>query len=111
MIGAGSNSPSGSPGRMPNPHMAPWAMPQSGTQKPVRGNLPHVDNPWRLLRPAPPYLLDIDRAILRGGSDLRLDLPPVPFVGSPEQAEVVVLLTNPGVASSHEGGAGTPYAQ
>jgi len=59
-----------------------------------------LENPWRVLPEQPPYILPADREVLRSsGKDpaqLRLNLLPMPFLGDPRTASVVLLALNPG---------------
>ena len=59
-------------------------------------------NPWLNLPKAQPHILPEDLAILNGNKSspeklgLRLEVLPVPYVGNPETAEVILLCLNPG---------------
>lgn len=59
-----------------------------------------IGNPWTALPTEPPYILPTDAESLRtagkSGLDLRLDLLPMPFLGDPRVASVVLLALNPG---------------
>src|SRR5207302_2546478 len=57
-------------------------------------------NPWLRLPADPPYVLPDDAAALSAEyiaqAEIRLDLLPMPFIGDPRSAPVVLLLQNPG---------------
>jgi len=55
-----------------------------------------VENPWADLPASPPYVLAQDRAALAGARDIRPDVLPVPFLGSPDRAQLYLLALNPG---------------
>jgi hypothetical protein len=63
-----------------------------------------MQNPWLMLAPEPPYVLDTDHDIItsynkKAEAEHRIDLAliPEPFIGSPQTATVVVLNLNPGL--------------
>ncbi len=58
-----------------------------------------MENPWIALPTHPPYVLPQDAAVINGRPDIRLDLLPVPYLGSPNRAVLYVLALNPGVLS------------
>lgn len=64
---------------------------------------PMVDNPWTSLPTAAPFVLDEDRSVVEGQSNLApgLAMPPVPYLGSPDHAELVLLNLNPGFRDEH----------
>lgn len=66
---------------------------------------PHVKgvrNPWLDLPPEAPYVLPIDQASLIGRQDLQLEALPIPYLGDPSRAKLVILLLNPGTADDAE---------
>ncbi len=67
---------------------------------PARMTAPTQGNPWPGLPAKPSYSLPIDRPILdrnpAANSLLHLELHPVPFIGNPTTARVLLLNLNPG---------------
>jgi hypothetical protein len=67
---------------------------------PARVTAPTQGNPWPGLPAKPSYSLPIDRPILdrnpAANSLLHLELHPVPFIGNPNTARVLLLNLNPG---------------
>jgi hypothetical protein len=64
-----------------------------------------IQNPWLSLPASAPFILPEDAEILgslrhppRGKYELRLDLPPQPWTGNVNKAEVFMLALNPGFA-------------
>jgi hypothetical protein len=59
-----------------------------------------VDNPWADLTASPPYVANLDRDLLTKErmerSDLKLNHLPVPWIGDPRRADVLLLQLNPG---------------
>jgi hypothetical protein len=59
-----------------------------------------TENPWTKLASRPPYVLPEDEAVIKrypsNRATLRLDVLPVPYIGDPVRAEVVLLALNPG---------------
>lgn len=79
-----------------------WTGPTLTTSAGYRFDL-MVDNPWTSLPTAAPFVLDEDRSVVEGQSNLApgLVMPPVPYLGSPDHAELVLLNLNPGFRDEH----------
>lgn len=60
-------------------------------------------NPWLDLKPWPPYVLPADDQILqrhpRARARLHLECPPIPWMGRPDKARVLLLTLNPRYAA------------
>lgn len=65
----------------------------------IKMNVASQSNPWHELPGQPDYLLAVDRPVLdrnpAAGSSLHLELHPVPFIGNPATARVLLLNLNP----------------
>src|SRR5437016_6285924 len=67
---------------------------------------PPMDNPWASLGRTPPFVAPIDAGrvddAFRRKYNLRCELLPLPFVGDPARAGVILLQLNPGYSELDE---------
>ncbi len=75
-----------------------------------------MHDPWLRLPETPEYVLDEDRELLlphtapgRGDGQIRLEMIPVPYIGSPETADLFLLNLNPSFSLDRLASMRDPY--